>query len=129
MINFIKDTNINTTNTEKILYDNELSKTLIRTNVALSGNVKIIIDSNENLYLNSIESHPDLQRIEYQKYPISELSNYQTDIFNFLNKGKIDPNLLYYIPNNTEISNTKSSLENEYEDIYLSGAQYVKSKL
>lgn len=111
------------------LNDNDNSKTLVRTNVSLSGNIKIVVDESEKIWLNSIGSHPELDRIEYQKYAISSVSSFPTDVYNFLNKGKIDPSILYYIPEFTETSNNKSSFNEEYEDIYLSGAQYVKSKL
>ena len=48
------------------------SFSILRTNVGLTTNVKIIIDSKYNLYLESIDSAPELSMSRFKKVQFSK---------------------------------------------------------
>ena len=59
------------------------SFSLLRTNVGLTTNVKIIVDSKYNLFLDSIDSTPDLSISKYKKIPFNK-TNYYDELVPFL---------------------------------------------
>ena len=61
------------------------SFSLLKTNVGLSSNVQITIDSNGNLYLDSIDSNSILSNNNFKNFGFSSESNYDTLIENFYN--------------------------------------------
>jgi len=60
------------------------SFSLTKTNVGLTTNIKISVDSNYNLYLDSIETTSDLSYDKYKKYIINKSSYYDEFYLNFM---------------------------------------------
>ncbi len=55
------------------------SFSIIRTNVGLTTNVKVMVTSDYNLYLESIDSTPDLSLFKYKKMQFNE-NNYYDEL-------------------------------------------------
>lgn len=91
----------------KMINDNQSSYMLIRTNPKLSGNIKLVIDSNDNLYLDTFKINNELSQKNYRKRSVSVDSYYSNDVRNVFKS--MTSNSLYSIPidgdNYTNISN------------------------
>ena len=102
------------------------SFSLLNTNVSLTSNVKLVVDSNDKLYLDSIDSDVVLSNEIYKKYKISSDSLYSEVIHNFW-KG-LERNYVYKIYNKDDVNMTYTDFKEQYDDLYLSGARYVQNK-
>lgn len=102
------------------------SFSLLNTNVSLTSNVKLVVDSNDKLYLDSIDSDVVLSNEVYKKYKISSDSMYSDVLHNFW-KG-LDRNYVYKIYNRDDVNMTYTDFREQYDDLYLSGARYVQNK-
>ena len=104
------------------LFDNDVSYMLIRTNPKLSGNIKLVVDNNYNLYLDTFKVSSVLNSNKYRKLPISTEGNYPRDIrqaFKDLPKGD-----LYKLPDNvTQAHKIYTDLDDQYETIYNYGVE------
>jgi hypothetical protein len=57
---------------------------LLRTNVGLTTNIKVIVDSSYNLHLDSIDSISELSLAKYKKFSFSKDKIYYDLISSFL---------------------------------------------
>lgn len=99
------------------------SFSLVKTNVGLTTNVKITIDSNDNLYLDSIESASDLAHDKYKKFIFNKLSYYDEILPKFW--GNLDVNIAYSVKYDNDNSIMFNSFDKQFDDIYISGAQDI----
>lgn len=103
---------------------------LLRTNPKLTGNVKLVVDENYNLYLDTfkISSNSILNKQEYRHQAISSDGNYPYDvyrIFKFLPATEMygiypdsyDPHISYH------------KMDDQIRNIYEYGAEYNSDKL
>ena len=81
-----------------------VSKPLLRTNPKLSTNVKLVVDSSDNIYLDSFNANQNLSDSKYKRYELSKDSSYAYDLSR------------YYNSNNTPIDSTFEVLR-EYSDL------------
>jgi hypothetical protein len=65
------------------LYDYNTSFSLMRTNPVLSGNVKITVDSDGGVWLNSINADTALSTDTFKKYNVTGEKTYAQDLFQF----------------------------------------------
>jgi hypothetical protein len=56
---------------------------LVRTNPKLTGNVKLIVDSNQALYFESIDANAELAKDQYKAYPIDPTSQHDSNLYRF----------------------------------------------
>ena len=59
---------------------------LVRTNPKLTGNVKIVSDSNDVLYLESFNATPELAKSKYKGFTVSSNGDYYFDLYKFFNQ-------------------------------------------
>ena len=102
------------------------SFSLLNTNVSLTSNVKLVVDSNYQLYLESIDSDPSLSNEIYKKFKINSESIYSDILKNFW-KG-LDKNYIYKIYNRDDVSITYTDFRDQFDDLYLSGSRYIQNK-
>ena len=113
-----------------IIDSNMESFMLLRTNPKLTGNVKLVVDNNYNLYLDTFKTSKTsvLNKKQYRKVKISDDGNYPYDIyrtFKSLPKGELysvyqdsyDPHKNYF------------DLNLQIENIYEYGAEYNADSL
>ena len=106
----------------KPLYNNNSSYALIRTNPKLTGNIKLVVDNNYNLYLDTFKVSKNLSDNKYRKVHISTDGNYPRDVrqaFKSLPKGD-----LYKIPENLlNPHKLYTDLKDQYITTYEYGAE------
>lgn len=104
------------------------SFSLLRTNPRLTTNIKIV-NSDNRVYLDSIEADPVLTKSMYKRFDVTG-GNFSYDIYNFYNQGgKLPLNLAYKPLQNYSYDDVKSSLSEQYDFGYCSGAYTKNSAL
>lgn len=111
------------------LVGRDASFQLIRTNPKLTSNVKLAVDSTDNVWLNAIPADAELAKDQYQKVAVDVTKSHEFNIFNFYNKGKTPSKIAYKIGTTIIQTVAAKDLKNQYDfDYYTSGAKYLESK-
>ncbi len=96
---------------------------IVRSNPRISGNVKITVDSSENLWLNSIDSNDEMSKNQYKGFKISSDTNYAQDVYNFFSQGKTPYNFIFGLKNEDRLKDTyTNTLVDQYDGFYHAGA-------
>ena len=112
----------------KILEDTS-SFQLVRTNPKLTGNIKFTIDSNDQMWLNSINANSELSKSLYKKFPIDPTSSLPGNIFRFLNNGKTPSEIVFDLNETVDTLKTSSDYKDQFDFLdYFSGAKYLPSR-
>jgi hypothetical protein len=111
------------------VYDDRSSYGLLKTNPKISGNVKLTVDVNGSLWLNSFNANDELSDSTYKKFSISSNSTYQKDLYSFFKNGQTPTSIVYdtYQVDNQYL-NTKRSYSEQYDNFYNYGVENLKSK-
>lgn len=96
---------------------------VLRTNPKLTTNVKLTVTSDDQLYLNSIESTPKLANSNYKNFKVTPNTSYEFDVFNFWKKGKTPKEIAYALKVDKESSIIKSKYRKQLFNLYSYGAQ------
>lgn len=101
----------------------EKSFALLRTNVRLTSNVKIVVGPTYSLYLDSIDSHPELSKIRYRKFkltPTEDLSfRYSSYYLN------TTPEISFAIKDDSDADNMTLDFSRQIDSLYHSGAKNI----
>ena len=101
---------------------------LLRANPKLSGNIKLVVDSNYNLYLDTFKISSKLNDQRLRKYPISAEGNYPRDIKHVFKD--IPSTEIYKVPENSlKAHKVYTDFNDQYETIYEYGAETNKDNL
>lgn len=76
---------------------NTKNVSLESTNTRLTGNIKLVIDTNENLFLESINSNSALSSIMFKGFNYNEEVSYGSNIKNFIAGNYMSSDLLYAV--------------------------------
>ena len=120
---------INTLINQNILIDDEASYLILRTNPKFSGNIKLIVDSSNNLFLDTFQISDILNHKKYRKQQVSGNSVYSGDVrnvFSDLPKGEL---YKVSLDDTLNISVPKTDLFNQYNTTYNSGARLLMEDL
>lgn len=114
--------NLNTINNDRSSF------MILRTNPKLTGNIKLVVDSSNNMYLDTFKVSPTLSEKRYRHALISGKSYFSNDVKNiFETLPKTD---LYKIPEDGyDLFNVKKELSKQYNDIYSYGVKNNNDKL
>ena len=93
---------------------------LVRTNAALTGNVKLTVTSDYALSVNSIDGHPALADIKFKAVPTSESSSWHQDIARFF--GSVSPSAIFNV-DAPPVNVTSENLDNQFDFRYTAGAK------
>ena len=96
---------------------------ILRTNVGLTTNVKIIIDTNYNLSLDSIDSTYELSSDRFKKFKFNENNFYDELIPSFYNGVPTD--VAFNIKYNNDVDMMSSNFGNQYDEMYNYGARNI----
>jgi len=100
------------------------SISLLRANVALTTNVKLMVDSKYNLYLESYSSNTELSDRKYKKFQIGP------DVFISERYAKfyqgLPADLAFAVKNDVKSDSIQSMYGNQFDDIYYSGPRNVE---
>jgi hypothetical protein len=101
------------------------SFSILRTNVGLTTNVKVVVDSNYGLYLDSIESHSELSNSRYKKMRFISKNYYDELVPYFFKKTPID--IAYNIKYDDDSYLMDIDFSKQYDEIYQYGAKNIVS--
>ena len=102
---------------------------LVRTNPKLTGNVKLVIDSVQNLYFESIDANAELAKDKYKAYPIDPTSQHDSNLYRFFSNGNTPESIVFSVKTNVALDSTSSNFADQYDfSEYFSGARYCISK-
>ena len=101
------------------------SFSLIRTNVALTTNSKIIVTGNYNLSLDSIESDPALSADKYKGFKFRK-DNWYDEVLPKFFEG-LPPSIGFRVKDNDDKDLMFNTFENQYDDIYQSGCKNISN--
>lgn len=98
----------------------EKSFSLIRTNPALTGNVKVVVNSNYNLFLESFPTTKTLSNSKFQHYAFQP-TEYYKEILPFFFNG-VEETTIFYVKNADDASVMYSEFQHQFDHTYSSGA-------
>jgi len=99
------------------------SFSLLRTNTALTSNVKIITDSNYNLFLESIDSQDELSASRFKKMQFNKNNYYDELIPHFFKDFPVD--IAFSISYEEDNNNMSTDFANQYDEMYVAGAKNI----
>jgi len=127
---FIIGTNdINIYNPYDPLLDNEASYLLLRTNPKFSGNIKLIVDSSNNMYLDTFKVSDILSNKKYRKQRVSGNSVLSSDIRNTFNTLPIGEVYRLDSEDTLNIAVPKTNLYDQYNTTYSYGSRFLEDDL
>ena len=102
---------------------------LVRTNPALTGNIKLTVDSTNNLWLNSIEANRELANDQYKKVPVIMSYRHSTNVSKFFDSGNTPAEIIFDIHKEVDPAKISNAYEDQYDfSLYYSGVKYLKNK-
>ena len=101
--------------------DKTASFGLARTNPKLSGNVKVTIDSNGDVWLNTINASKELSSSDFKRFRVTKTSTYQGDLKRFI--GKLPPEVVFKVKEGADPTATSGSFRDQYDLFYSMGAE------
>jgi len=116
-------------NSDNPIIDNQNSFMLLRSNPKFAGNIKLVVDSSSNLYLDTFKVSDILSNKKYRKQQVSANSGFSSDIrtvFSSLPLGemyKVDKDDVF------NVSAPKSELNKQYANTYNYGARMLDDDL
>lgn len=113
-------------NSQENLVENK-SFAVLRANPKLSTNVKLVVDSADEIYLSSFKANRTVSRAEYQKFSIKEGGNYSQDVARFF--GKIGKDAKFTVGRQYDDLTVFSDYAAQYENQYSYGASFNSTKL
>lgn len=101
---------------------------VLRANPRISGNVKITVDSDENIWLNSIDSNSVMSDQRYKGFRISPDSSYDKDLYSFFSNGSTPPQFVFGLFGEGQpVQNQTSVLSESYDFTYSAGVSQLIS--
>jgi len=95
---------------------------IIRANPRISGNLKLSVDSSENIWLNSIDSNDEMSKNQYKGYRLYSEGDFAHDVYSFFNSGKTPTNFIFGVKGEETIKeNFVSTLADQYDGFYHTG--------
>jgi hypothetical protein len=96
---------------------------LLRTNVGLTTNMKIVVDSKYGLSMDSIESHPKLAADKYKKVKFIK-ENYFDELFPFF-YSDLPSEIAFSVKYDSDVDIMSSDFANQYDELYNYGARNI----
>jgi hypothetical protein len=100
------------------------SISLVRANPALTTNVKLVVDTQYNLYLESYSSNPELSDKRFKKFLINHNSFLSQRIASFYKD--IPTDIAFEVRNLTQSDAIQINYDLQYDDLYYSGPRNVE---
>lgn len=97
---------------------------LIRTNPALTTNIKLVVNADYKLYLESFDTNKQLSDQKYKHFLINKDNFYEDQIINFYDG--LSSNLAFDVKYDSDVSDVFSTYDKQFDDIYWGGAKSVE---
>jgi hypothetical protein len=96
---------------------------ILRTNVGLTTNVKVMVSSNYNLFLDSIDSDPQLSSSSFKKRQFGKNTYYDEVLPNFYNQ--LPTEIAYKVKYDDDNDNMFNTFEKQFDDTYQMGCRNI----
>ena len=113
---------------ENYILDN-VSKPLLRTNPKLSTNVKVVANSTDSIFLESIDATKELASVEYKKWELNPNGQYSQDLYKFFKNSSTPADIMYATRSDYSDFAVQDSFDKQIEEVYHYGTTYNYSKL
>lgn len=107
--------------------DNKSTFALLRTNPKLSANVKLVTDSDGEIFLSAFAANKTLSQSRYQRYGLSTEGSYSTDLAKFFKE--VTTTEAYHVFRKRSDGTVYSDYEFQYENQYNYGAVFNTAKV
>ena len=97
---------------------------LLRTNPALTTNIKLVVSSDYKLYLESFDTNKQLSNQKYKHFLINKNSLYEDQIIKFYDG--LSSQLAFDVKYDSDNANVFSTYNHQFDDIYWSGAKSIE---
>ena len=113
---------------ENYVLDN-VSKPLLRTNPKLSTNAKIVANSSDSIFIESIDATEELASVEYKKWELNPNGDYSQDLYKFFKSSSTPSDIMYATRSDYSDFTVHDSFDKQIEEVYHYGTIYNHSKL
>jgi hypothetical protein len=96
---------------------------ILRTNVGLTTNIKIMVDSNYALSLSSIESNEELSNSKFKKVSFIK-KNYYDELVTYFYDG-LPSDTAFYIKYENDVDSMTKNYASQYDELYQYGARNI----
>ena len=101
---------------------------LVRTNPKLTGNIKMVINEKDELWLNSIPVNLELAKDDFSKYPIDTTQSYSSNVYQFFKFGGTPNEIIFSLTEEVDTTKTSKDFKDQYDfSNYFSGIKYLVS--
>jgi hypothetical protein len=99
---------------------------LLKTNPALTSNVRVVVTSDYKLYFEAINSNKELNATKYKHFGLSKSSLIEDKINEFYDG--LSPNLAFEVKYDNDVDIMYNDFRNQFDDTYLAGAKNVEDQ-
>ncbi len=99
------------------------SHALLRTNVALTTNAKIMVSASYSLYVDSIISNTELSSTQYKRKEFNK-DNFWDEILPYFYKNT-PPEIAFFVKDDDDNKNMSKDFGRQYDDLYQYGARNI----
>lgn len=99
---------------------------LLRTNPLLTTNLKVVVTSDYNLYLESFNSNVELSNVKFKHYKMSKTDYLENKIPYFYKGLPVD--LAFDVKYDSDNKTAQSDYSKQFDTTYISGAGYVEDQ-
>lgn len=113
----------------KKLYNYNSSFQLIRTNPKLTGNVKLVVDSSDDLWLSAIQVNEPLSDVKFQKRPVDVKIPFSENLYTFFKQVNVQNNDIFYNKQPMALNTQAYDYDDQYFfQHYFSSIRYANSR-
>ena len=106
-----------------------VSKPLLRTNPKLSTNAKLVVNSDDKVFIESINATKELASVSYKKWEVNADGKYAYDLQKFYAFSYTTPDIMYATRVEYSDFAVQESFDKQIEELYQYGTKYNYSKL
>lgn len=106
-----------------------VSKPLLRTNPKLSTNVKLVVDSDDRIFMDSFDANQSLADSKYKRYELSPESRYSYDLSRFYNDNNTPIDSTFDLFREYSDLSVLDQYRKQLEEMYQYGTKLNRSKL
>ena len=111
------------------VFTNKTSYSLLKSNPKITGNIKLVVDSLGDIFIETIDGSPELTRNKYKRVKLNLENEWSSAIYDLFDGGNIPESILYSIKDNEDFYSIKTDYSKQYYTNYQQGATPKISKL
>jgi hypothetical protein len=101
---------------------------LIRTNPKLTGNLKITVNEQDGIWLNSIPANLELAKDDFSRFPVDTTHSLSSNIYQFFKGGETPNEIIFQLTEEVDTTKTSKDYKDQFDfSNYFSGIKYLVS--